>query len=289
MVSSPKPRYDRIVSLVLLVLLGLAVVFLIDINPHIIRARLGSDLPDITVSWLLIASLVVITSTGADVFIRAHPQMLTRRVPSLRLGSIEIEVAPGFWILPSLVIVGAFSFFRLFSATLQTTAFVLALAAASIMLLTTLIAQHYALDRDANTQRTARLALQAVALLLAFSIFSAIYYARLRTLYSAALIGSVGTLLAYALLQWAPQRRGLVVLSALVGLTLAEATWALNYWNTGFLIGGALLMVILYISTGILQHHLEGTLTRRVFWEYGLLGSGLLAAVVLATFRLVPG
>src|SRR4051812_5514183 len=32
---SPKPRYDRIVSLVLLVLLGLAVVFLIDRNPDI--------------------------------------------------------------------------------------------------------------------------------------------------------------------------------------------------------------------------------------------------------------
>ena len=45
MTPSPKPRYDRIVSLVLLVLIGLAVVFLIDRNPDILRARLGGDLP----------------------------------------------------------------------------------------------------------------------------------------------------------------------------------------------------------------------------------------------------
>src|SRR5690348_293225 len=85
-IPSPTPRYDRIVSLVLLVLLGLAVVFLIDINPNILRARLGGDLPVITVSWLLVASLVVITSTGADVFIRGHPQMQTRTLPTINLG-----------------------------------------------------------------------------------------------------------------------------------------------------------------------------------------------------------
>ena len=33
MISSPKPRYDRIVSLVLLVLIGLAVVFLMIAKP----------------------------------------------------------------------------------------------------------------------------------------------------------------------------------------------------------------------------------------------------------------
>ena len=43
--------------------------------------------------------------------------------------------------------------------------------------------------------------------------------------------------------------------------------------------------MIFYVATGLLQNHLEGTLSRRVFWEYGLLGSGLLVAVVLATFR----
>jgi Protein of unknown function (DUF5656) len=283
-VPSPTPRYDRIVSLVLLVVIGLALVFLIDINPNILRARLGGDLPTITVSWLLIVSLVVVTSAGADVFIRSHPQMQTRRLPTINLGFVAIELAPGFWILPSFTIVASFAFFRLFGASLGTTAGILASVAAGGLLLATLIGQHYALDRRPDVRHNARLALQTITFLLAFGVFSAVYFARLRTLYSAALIGAAGTLLAYALLQWTPPRHGLSLLAFMVGLTLAEATWALNYWAAAFLLGGALLLVIFYVATGLLQNHLEGTLSRRIFWEYGLLGSALLVAVIYATF-----
>lgn len=284
-IPSPPPRYDRIVSLVLLVLLGLAVVFLIDINPYILRARLGGDLPVITISWLLVASLVIITSTGADVFIRGHPQMQTRSLPTINLGFVAIEIAPGFWILPSFAIIASFAFFRLFSASLGMVAFIFALAAAGGLLLAALLGQHYALDRHPAVRHRARIGLQTITFLLAFGVFSAIYQARLRTLYSAALIGASGALLAYALLQWTPPRHGLLALAVMVGLTLAEATWALNYWAAPFLLGGALLLVIFYITTGLLQNYLEGTLSRRVLWEYGLLGAGLLAAVVVATFR----
>lgn len=282
---SPTPRYDRIVSLVLLVLIGLAVVFLIDINPNNFRARLGGDLPLITLSWVLVASLVVITITGADLFIRSHPQMQTRALPTLNLGLVRLELAPGFWILPSFAIVAPFAFFRLFSPLLATSAAIIALAATGGLLLAALLGQHYALDRRPEVQHSARLGLQTVALLLAFSMFSATYYARLRFLYSGALIGLTGALLAYALLQWTPPRRGLFVLAGMVGITLAEATWALNYWAASFLLGGALLLVIFYVALGLVQNHLEGTLSRRIFWEYGLLGGGLLAAVVIATFR----
>lgn len=282
---SPTPRYDRIVSLVLLVLIGMAVVFLIDINPNILRARLGGDLPVITLSWVLVASLVVITATGADLFIRSHPQMQARALPTLNLGLVRVELAPGFWILPSFAIVSPFAFFRLFSPLLEMTAAIIALAAIGGLLLAALLGQHYALDRRTEVRHTARLALQTITLLLAFSLFSATYYARLRFLYSGALIGATGALLAYALLQWAAPRRGLLVLAGIVGLALAEATWALNYWAASFLLGGALLLVIFYVATGLVQNHLEGTLSGRVLWEYGLLGSGLLVAVVVATFR----
>ena len=285
MPTSTTPRYDRIVSLISLVLIGMAVVFLIDINPNNLRARLGGDLPLITLSWLLVGALVVITSTGADLFIRSHPQMQSRALPTLNLGFARIELAPGFWILPSFAIVAPFAFFRLFSPLLDMTAAIIALAATGGLLLAALLGQHYALDRRPEQRHTARLGLQTIALLLAFSMFSATYYARLRFLYSGALIGLTGALLAYALLQWTPPRRGLLVLAGMVGIALAEATWALNYWAASFLLGCALLLLIFYVAIGLVQHHLEGSLARRVFWEYGLLGGGLLAAVVVATFR----
>ncbi len=281
---NPAPRYDRIVSLVLLTLLGLAVVFLIDVNPNILRARFGGDFPAITVSWLLIASLVVIASTGADIFIRTHPQMQTRSLPVVNLGIVRIELAPSFWILPSFAIIASFAFFRLFSASLETLAFVLALIAAGGFLFGALVAQHYSLDRRANVRQVARLALQAMALLLAFGMFSAIYYTRMRTLYSATLVGASAALLAYALLSQT-SARNLFVLSLLVGLTLAEATWALNYWAASFLIGGALLLALFYVITSLLQGYLEGTLTRRMMWEYGVFGGAMLLAIVFATLR----
>ncbi len=283
--ASPKPRYDRIVSLVLLVLLGLAVVLLIDINPSILRARLGGDLPIITVSWLLIASLVVIISTGADVFIRSHPEMQLRSLPALRFGPITIELVPAFWILPSLTIVASFAFFRLFSASLDAIAFIIALVVAGILLFSSLIAQHYALDRRPGTQRLARLALQATALVLAFGIFSAIQHARMRTLYSAALVGTTGMMLSYALLYWVRSASRLTLLSLSIGLTLAEATWALNYWSTSFLISGALLLVLFHVVTGVLQNHLEQRLDARVVTEYLVLGGGLLGVLVVVMLR----
>jgi hypothetical protein len=270
---------------VILVLIGMAVIFAIDINPNNFRALLGGDFPAITVSWLLIASLVLITSTGADVFIRSHPTMQARHLPAIRLGSFELEFAPGFWILPSLSIIVSFAFFRLFSATLQTVAFILALGAAGSLLLGSLIAQHYALDRRPEVRQSARLGLQTITFLLAFAGFSAIYFARLRWLYSGVLIGVLAVLLVYALLQWSTQRGGILVLALTVGVMLAEATWALNYWAAPFLLGGALLLVIFYIVSGLIQHHLEGTLSRHVMIEYGTLGTLLLAGVVYVTFR----
>ncbi|HMO57147.1 MAG TPA: hypothetical protein PKC19_07320 [Roseiflexaceae bacterium] len=283
--ASPRPRYDRIVSLVLLVLLGLAVVFFIDINPNILRARLGGDLPVITISWLLIASLVVITSTGADVFIRTHPEMQTRALPAIRIGPVAFELVPEFWILPSFAIIASFAFFRLFSASLDALAFIIALVAAGALLFAALIGQHYGLDRRPATQQSARLVLQAITLFLAFAVFSAVYYARLRTLYSAALIGTTGTLLAYALLHWSRARTRPFLLCGTVGLMLAEATWALNYWSASFLIGGALLLVIFYVVIGLLQSYLEQRMHGRVLLEYSLLGSVLLALLVYVTFR----
>jgi len=167
---------------------------------------------------------------------------------------------------------------------LQGSAFALALIAAGGLLFAILVCQHYALDRNPTVSQQARLALQIITFLLAFGCFSAVYNAKLRTLYSASLIGAAGALLAYELLRWT-RSRSPVVLGLLVGVTLGEVTWALNYWAAPFLLGGALMLVVFYITTSLLQHQAEGSLERRLLLEYGVLGSLLLAAVVWATFR----
>lgn len=282
---SPTPRYDRIVSLVFVILIGLAVIFLIDGNPNTLRIVLGGDLPTITLSWFLIASLMVISSAGADLLARSHPQMQSRALPALNLGVARFEVAPSFWVLPSFSVVASFAFFRLFSGVLEGAAFALALVAAGGSLLVVLVAQHYALDRSPQVSRPAQTVLQVVGYLLAFGSFSAVAFTQYRTLYSASMIGLAALLLAYALLSFTP-RAGSLTLATLVGLTLAEATWALNYWATTFLIVGTVLLVIFYIVVSLLQHRAEAPLARRLLLEYGLLGGGLFVAIVYVALNL---
>ncbi len=282
--SSPPPRYERIVSLIFVILIGLAIIFLIDSSPNTLRIVLGGDLPTITLAWFLIASLVVITSAGADLLARSHPQMQLRSLPQINLGFVRFEVVPSFWILPSFSVIGSFAFFRLFSDVIEGAAFALALVAAGASLLLVLVAQHYALDRNAEVSQRAQVVLQGLGYLLAFGVFSAAYYTRYRTLYSASLIGLAAALLAYALLVYAP-RAGNFTLALLVGLILAEATWALNYWATTFLIAGTVLLIIFYLAVSLLQHHALGRLERRLQLEYALLGGALF--VVAAALSIV--
>ena len=64
-----------------------------------------------------------------------------------------------------------------------------------------------------------------------------------------------------------------------IGIILAESTWVLNYWPGRSTVGGALLLLIFYVSIGLTQRSLEGRLTRSALLEYGavgVLGAGLL-------------
>ncbi|PDW04133.1 DUF5656 family protein [Candidatus Viridilinea mediisalina] len=283
--AAPLPRFERIVSLIFVILIGLAVIFLIDTNPNTLRIVLGGDLPTIGLSWFLIGALAVITSAGADLLARGHPQMQYRTLPQLNFGVVRFEVVPSFWILPSFSVIGSFAFFRLFSDAWEGAAFALALVAAGGSLLAVLVAQHYSLDRNAELNQRAQLVLQALGYLLAFGVFSAIYYTGYRTLYSASMVGVSGTLLAYALLT-TPTRSQDLLLSVLVGLLLAQATWALNYWATTFLIAGTVLLVCFYLMVSLLQHLAAGRLQQRMIMEYGLLGGGLFLVIVYVTLQL---
>ena len=73
-------------------------------------------------------------------------------------------------------------------------------------------------------------------------------------------------------------RRGSMYALA-IGLALAEATWALNYWPGRSIMGGVLLFLLFYAFIGLARRGQEGRLSRSALLEYGvvtLLGLGLL-------------
>ncbi len=278
------PRYDQIAALVLIVAVGLGMIFLIDINPHILLARFGDSLPAISVTWLLVGLLGLIASAGADALIRGVPAIQQRDLPGMTLFGKCFEIAPSFWILPFFSVVGAYAFFRVFNVSLQGLALVLALLTACGLLLGVLIGQHYALLGLRTISAQAQLGLQVITLLLAFACFSVVLLPQFRSLIAAPLIALIGVLLSIAVLHWHTSE-GLPVLAAAIGVVLAEATWALNYWGTSFLIAAAVLLLLFYVIVSMLQQFYSQGLRPNIAVEYGLVGGGLLAVLIFAVLR----
>lgn len=281
-----KPRFDRILPLISVVVLGLMVVFLLESNPdNALVARISDDLPVVSVAWLIIGLLVIVVSTGADLLARAHPQLEHSTLVPLPGRLRRIEFAPLFWVLPSATVVASFAFFRLFRGNLQGLAFILVLLACGVLLTITFVAQHYALDRDASIREKARIASQIVAYLVGFGLFSAIMYAHYRVVFTLIMIFVVSVPLAYRLLARSvnDHRRPLTISILVVGVVLAESSAMLNYWPAPFLVAGTMLLAIFYVMIGILQHAESGTLDRRIGWELGLLGTLVLIVLAAAT------
>lgn len=274
----PQPRYEQIISIALMVTLGLALVFLIDssaINP---RITFGGDLPAVGLSWVFIGMLAGLTALGAEWITRQHPHPIDWILRSW--GPLR-NVTPALWVLPALNVIAAYAFWQLFNQVLGSTALVFALIGTAGMLVVILVAQYFCLDRQPSVHTPAQIVLHVIGYLIAFSSFSAIYYTRYRTLYSATMVALVAALLIYALLNI--QRRPVSVGVALIGgLGIAELMWALNYWQTTFLLAGVVLLAVLYVVIGLLGYASIGQLNRRLLIEYSVVGAIVIGGVVYA-------
>lgn len=235
---------ERIVLLVIVVVVGLALSLLM--NPP--------------VSWLLGAVLALLISVGTDHIVHSHWRVHLRRK----------RYTMTLWILPVLLVLGAFLFLRLpvFSSGV---AVVFGLLVTAFLLTTVVTAQFHTIDPDDPLQPKARFALNLVAYLVAFALFSAIYSTKARALMSASAIFAVSTLVSLDLLRGTErsiQRTWLY--SAIIGLVLAQMAWALNYWVISGMTGGLLLLLFYYLVTGIVQNHLLGHLNVRLLAEFAL-------------------
>ena len=61
-------------------------------------------------------------------------------------------------------------------------------------------------------------------------------------------------------------------MAGVTGLLLAQATWGLNYVALDAVKGGAVLILLFYTLTGLVQYAGAGALTRRVALEYSIIG-----------------
>ena len=127
--------------------------------------------------------------------------------------------------------------------------------------------------------------IRVVVYALALLLIVVIYSTKERALLIAPPIGLLCAVATWYLLGDTPvPRNRRLVVSAGVGLILVELTWAVGYWSTLPLVGGAALWLALYVLSGVVEADANGALDRRIGLEYSLVAVvGL--AVVLAVSR----
>jgi hypothetical protein len=116
--------------------------------------------------------------------------------------------------------------------------------------------------------------LSLLTYLAAFGLFTLVYQIKERSLISATTTALVAALLSLVLLRQAGAARSRTILyGVLIGLSMGEVTWALNYWVVRELVGGAVLLLVYYVLVGLIEIVLRGELNRRLLAEY--LGVGV--------------
>jgi hypothetical protein len=219
--------------------------------------------------WLLPGLVAALISTGADALIRSHPRF--------RGGLTVIH-----WIVPGVMALGL-------GAALEQLPdgplWWLGLALSAVALIAVLVAEFIVEDESDANRSTAAWLLGGLIYGLALMLFWLAQAAAASEATAAGIAGLASLALAWRLFvlsRVAPGRAA--VAAGVVGLISAQAVWLVGYWPV--LAAGAALLSLLpfYVSVGLLQQHLRGRLTGRVWLEYGLVG--LVVLVLTLAFGL---
>jgi len=262
---------NRLSVLVAVLLLGNVIFCFIELPEHMWKLQpLGSPLEiHITGTWLLIALMVSLVCTGTNLILHDHP---------------HLEEYPGrpiyiSWILPG-VTAGLSAYLLAHVPTRPLLVGGLALVGVGISMI--ISAEYTAVSPDTAGYPLARLALNVLAHLLAFTLLTIIYHTRTRSLVTATLTLFTATLLALDLLSVADVRfRRVLLFAGIVGLIIGESTWALNYWQISAWAGGLFLLLIFYITVNVAHQHLLERLSASVMVEFATVAAVVLAIILL--------
>jgi hypothetical protein len=264
-----RPIANRMFTLLALIAIAPALLQLIEIPQRSLAFPIfGAPFRlTLSVDTLLITLVPAFTVAGVDWVLREHPAARRGAFPYLF----------PFWIAPGL---GAFALTLVLTQVDSWPLWVGAIALGIVALGVLIYGEYTMLSPGAPNYAVARLSVLALTFLVAFVLFTAIYGQRERTIASATAVALVAFLLSIELLN--PFEIGLkaTLLNALViAALLAQAVWAANYWRTSNYAVGVLLLAFFYVLVGLSQQYHQGTLTRGVLVEYGVITVVTLAVV----------
>ncbi len=262
---------NRLSVLMAVLLLGSVLFRFFELPDHVWKLQpLGSPLViHVTGDWLLITLMVGLVCTGANFLLHGHPHL------GERLGR-PIYIA---WILPG-VVTGLSAYVLAGLHTWLVWAGVLLVTGIGISLV--ISAEYSAIFPDAPGYPTARLALNMLAYLLAFALFTIIYHTRTRSLVTATLTMLSAALLALDLLSVAdvPIER-MFPFAGVVGVIVGESTWAVNYWQINAWVGGLFLLLIFYVAINVAHQYLLERLRLSILVEFAVVIAVVLTIILL--------
>jgi len=265
---------NRLSVLIAVLLLGSVLFRFIELPEHVWKLRpLGSPLEiHVTGAWLLIAVMVGLVCTGTNLILHGHPHLEE---------SLERPVYIA-WILPG-VVAGLSAY--VLAGTPAWPVWVGALLLVGIGISLVVSAEYSVISPNAPGYPTARLALNMLAYLLAFVLFTIIYHTRTRSLVTATLAMLTAALLALDLLSVADVPLGRVLpFAGVVGIIVGESTWAMNYWQVSAWTGGLFLLLIFYAAINVAHQYLLERLRLSILVELAVVVAIVLFIVVSQAF-----
>lgn len=255
------PRYERILPLIGIVLMGMGLILLVpDINTFTFTIPLSGDLAlYVSMAWMILLLLLVVMVIGSEIVQPVEDEPHAKR-----------RLHPESWIVPVLLVLTSFLF--LGGPVFALAARGIGLVLLGSFLLLALVAQHYRHDERPAMRNGSNLALDLLVYITAFFLYSAIYGQRVRSLFSATSIVVFSFLLTLALLYRHGNMARARLYAAVIGLCVGEVTWPLNYWVVSGMFGGAFLLFILYALANPARLQLQGKLTWRAALEYVVVG-----------------
>ena len=221
-----------------------------------------------TKPWILLA-VVALVGLGSDGILRSHPGAQLRGFAdtapflflpvllSLASGLFLEEVVLGYWTAPAVV-------------------------GAAVLLAAALYGEYVSVLSRGPSYALGRFLLNLLTYLAAFAFYAVVYTFDVDLLPSAFAIALFSLLLAVEVFREAEvDAYRALVFSAVIGLAVGEARWVLYFIPLEGFLAAVLLLLVFYLATGLIQHHLTDNLNRSIAAEFALVTAvGLVIVIV---------
>ena len=217
--------------------------------------------------WILLV-LAALVALGADGIIRSHPggefHSVADTAPylfvpvlfTLSAGLFLEDVVLGYWAAPAVLGAGA-----LMGATLY--------------------GEYVSIDPESESFPFARFVLNVITYLAAFGFYAVVYGFDVDLVPASFAVGLVSMLLAIEIFCEAeadPMRS--LVFAAVIGVIAAEARWVLYFIPLEGFLAGVFILLVFYLTTGVISHYLTEHLEHSVLLEFAIVTLVGLAIVI---------